>query len=163
MPFWPDSGWGIAYVSILLLSSIFAIRSPRPQYRIAAILWVGWLLTRTIVYVDPGMGLLWVLLDVAFIAAFVLEGSTASLLSAAIFIAPLNVDIVALFWNVQFDAAASVFEAAGYFAMMFMTGAAYDTKGTGGHHIKQWGGRWIHRMVALPKRAPARPTSRPTR
>jgi hypothetical protein len=163
MPFFPDSWWGLAYVGLLIMSSLFATLAPRPQYRVAAILWAGWLLTRTIVYLQPDYTLLWVLLDVALIAAFYLEGTTASLLSAAIFVFPLNIDIVALFSPIRFEAGAAVFEGAGYLSMLFMTGAAYDTKGTGRHHIKQWGNRWVHRLETLPKRPPARPTSRLTR
>jgi hypothetical protein len=166
MPFWPDSGWGVAFVSLLFLSSVYAISTPRPQYRIAAILWAGWFLTRTIDYMQHDATYLWALLDVAFILAFILEGSSAALLCAAFFVVPLNVDMIGLFTEIKFNAAASVFEGAGYLSMAFMTGAAYDDKGRGSRlsgYLGRRTFRWSHRLHSLQARAPAPPPRRLTR
>lgn len=139
MPFWPASGWGIAYATALALAvALTWCGKSRDARRVMAIMVAHWVTMRAIVTGLHDVPLAWVCHDVVTILGLAVVGrSQIAYGSAALFLVLLFFD---QFWLItggpRFEAISVVAEAVGYLVMIISAGAAHGKYGgrSGGAH-----------------------------
>jgi hypothetical protein len=167
MPFFPDSFWGLAYLTALVIFGAITWAGPNlTARRILFVLVVHWVAMRSINVIDHDNFILWLVHDyVFFIALLVCGGGIAARACSGLFLVMVAFDSYSLVFGGSFEGAAAVAEVIGYLAMIIMAGSAHG--GTNGklaghsHSLRTGIGSILHlAKIRLPLARRAGSTSR---
>lgn len=136
MPFIPDTIYGIAYLTALIVSgALTLLGSSSDAKRILLVLTIHWLTTRAIDVYDHTNFYLWIVQDYAvFFAMLFYCRGIAGRACAALFFVVLSFDFYSLMYGGSFEGAAAVAETVGYFSMLIMAGGAHADRGKRAWH-----------------------------
>lgn len=127
MSFIPDSGWGIAYLTALIVFGFITWRGPNLQARrILLVMAIHWFFIRTIDWYDKDNFVLWLAHDYVFYFALLLYGkSLAARACSGLFLLMIAFDSYSLAAGGGFEGASAVAEGIGYLIMLIMAGSAH--------------------------------------